>query len=36
MYFDMRLVHVNVDQMQVFSMTNNLGIMINAVGNANN
>ena len=29
MYHDMRLVHVNVVQMQVFLMINNVGIKIN-------
>ena len=29
-------VNINVDQMQVFVMINNIGIMINADVNANN
>ena len=33
---DMKLVNVNVDQMQVFVITNNLGIMIHADENAKN
>ena len=36
MYFDMRHLHVNVDQVQVFVIINNVGIMINAVVNVNN
>ena len=32
----MKLVNVNVDQMQVFVIINNAGIMINAGENANN
>ena len=36
MYLGVRLVHVNVDQMQVFVIINSIGIMINADVNANN
>ena len=36
MYLGMRLVNVNVDQMQVFVMITNAGTMINADVNANN
>ena len=32
----MKQVNVNVDQMQAFVIINNLGMMINAVVNANN
>ena len=32
----MKLVHVDVDQRQVFGIINNLGIMINADVNVNN
>ena len=35
-YLDTRLIHVNVEQMQVFVMRNNVGIMINADVNAKN
>ena len=35
MFLGMRLVHVNVDQMQVFVIINSVGIMINADVNAN-
>ena len=33
---DMKRVSVNVDQMTVFAIMNNVGIMINAGGNAKN
>ena len=33
-YLGMSLVHVNVDQMRVFVIKNNVGIMINADENA--
>ena len=33
---DMKLVNVNVDQIQVFVVINNVGIMINADMNAKN
>ena len=36
MYLGMRLLDVNVDQMQVFVMINNVGKMINADVNAKN
>ena len=36
MYLGMRLVHVNADQMQVFVMINDVGIMINVDVNAKN
>ena len=36
MYLGMRLVHVNVDQMQVFAIINNVGIIINTDLNAKN
>ena len=36
MYLDMRLIHLNVAQMQVFVIINYIGIMINADVNANN
>ena len=36
MYLDMRLVHVNVDQMQVFVIIKKVGIMIRADVNAKN
>ena len=35
-HLGMKLVHVNVDKMQVFVMISNVGIMINADVNANN
>ena len=33
---DMKHVSVNIDQMQVFVIMNNVGMMINAGTNANN
>ena len=36
MYLGMRFVHVNVDQMQAFVITNDVGIMRNADVNAEN
>ena len=36
MCFGLRLVHVNVDQMQVFVIINNVGIMKNADVNDKN
>ena len=36
MYLGMRLVHVDIDYMQVFRKLNNVGIMINAYVNAKN
>ena len=32
----MRLVHVNVDQMQVFAMINDIGVVVNANVNGKN
>ena len=36
MYLDMKLENVNVDQMEVFVMINNIGIIINAGVNTKN
>ena len=35
-YHGMKLVHVNVDQTQVFVMINNVGMVINVNDNAKN
>ena len=35
-YLDTRLIHVNVEYMQVFGIRKNFGIMINRDVNANN
>ena len=35
-YLDTRLIHVNVEYMQVFGIRKNFGIMINEDVNANN
>ena len=35
-YLDTRLIHVNVEYMQVFGIRKNFGIMINGDVNANN
>ena len=35
-YNDMKLINVNVDQMQLFVIINNVGIMINADANVKN
>ena len=36
MYLGMRLVHVDIDYMQVFGKLKNVGIIINAYVNAKN
>ena len=36
MYLDIKLENVNVDQMEVFVITNKVGIIINASVNAKN